>query len=66
MKVKRIPPRERADKMIIQHGSAKDALCNAEQVLILCSQAQDREYWKKVRDILATTKEKSHIVWDSL
>ena len=66
MKVKRIPPRERADAMIVQHGSAKDALCNAEQVLALCSQIQDREYWKKVRDIVAATKERSQVVWDSL
>ena len=45
--------------MIAQHGSAKDALCNAEQVLVLCSYIQDREYWQQIRDILATVKDKS-------
>lgn len=59
MRAKKIPPRERANMMIAQHGSAKDALCNAEQVLVLCSYIQDREYWQQIRDILATVKDKS-------
>ena len=54
----RVPPRDKARKMVQQHRDLESTMRNVDQILMLCTLDSDRHYWEKVKGIISALKGK--------
>lgn len=54
----RVPPRDKALKMVQQHRDIESTIRNVDQILMLCTRDSDRHYWEKVKGFVSTIRGK--------